>query len=238
MIKGLQLEGLRVIGPVTTVSQERYLQGFDELLLIDSVASLYGRDSIVSAIRAATESVFVPVTAGGGIRRIEDARAYFLNGADRVAINSAALATPRLIREIAEVYGAQGVVISIEAKRVGNSSWNCFFESGREDSKIEIRDWVSSLSAEWVGEVLLTSVDNDGLLKGPDNHLLEEVAAISPVPIIYSGGIADRSQALQVLSHDAVTALAIGAAGHYGRLGPREIKNSMREFGLDAREAL
>lgn len=180
----------------------------------------------------------MPVTAGGGIRTIEDARAYFLNGADRVAINSAALRTPRLMRDIAELYGAQAVVLSIEAKRVGNSKWNCFFESGREDSKIEIRDWLSSLSAEWVGEVLLTSVDNDGLLNGHEEHLLDEVAAISPVPIIYSGGVADLNQALRVLSNDAVSALAIGAAAHYGRLGPKEIKHSMREFGLDAREVL
>jgi len=236
VIKGLQLDGLRVIGPVATVSRDRYLQGYDELLLIDSVASLYGRNSIVSAIRAATESVFVPVTAGGGIRAIEDARAYFLNGADRVMINSAALKNPGLVMDIAEVYGAQAVVVSIEAKKVSKSSWNCFFESGREDSKIDVRDWVGSLSAEWVGEILLTSVDNDGLLRGPDERLLDEVAAISTVPIIYSGGVADERQALQVLSNEAVTALAIGAAAHYQRLGLREIKSSMREFGLDARE--
>lgn len=232
VIKGLQLEGLRVIGGVGEVSRSRYSEGADEILILDSVASLFGRDAILEALRVATDSVFVPVSAGGGLRTLEDANAYFLNGADRVAINSAGLKRPELFLEIAESYGAQAVVASVEAKKVGSGRWHCFFESGREDSGIEVRDWIASLSSESVGEVLVTSVDSDGLMQGPDLDLLSSVCEVSSIPIIYSGGVVSRSHASSVLSYEEVSAVAIGSSFHYSRAHARRLKQELSDDGV------
>lgn len=232
VIKGLQLEGLRVIGGVGELSRLRYSEGADELLILDSVASLYGRNALLEALRVATDSVFVPVSAGGGVRSLEDARAYFLNGADRVAINSAGLKRPDLFKEIAGAYGAQAVVASVEAKRVGAERWNCFFEAGREDSGIEVKDWISRLSPDSVGEVLVTSVDSDGLMRGPDLNLLSTVCGVSSIPIIYSGGVANGNQASSVLSFEEVSAVAIGSSFHYSRTQASRLKQELSDEGV------
>lgn len=236
VIKGIQLEGLRIVGEVGSICRERYRQGYDEVLILDSVASLYGRDALLEAILRATESVFIPVTAGGGIRALGDATTYFRYGADRIAINSAALENPNILSQVAEVYGAQAVVSSVEAKKVDNNRWHCFFESGREDSQIEVGDWIKSLSSQEVGEVLVTSVDMDGTMRGPDLDLVKKIANVTDIPIVYSGGLVTADQVMRVLEVDVVAGVVFGAASHYGKLELFELKKELAARNFSVRQ--
>ena len=235
VIKGIRFDGLRVIGPVEQLSKKYYNSGADELLLLDSVASLYGHKSLLDSIRNATQGVFVPITAGGGIRTLEDARDFFSAGADRVALNSQALQSPGLLGEIAKIYGRQAVVLSIEAKRVAAGKWNCYFESGREDSGIEVKDWVTEAESFGVGEILITSVDHDGTLKGPDIELLEYLPTSGKVPFIYSGGLKSPAQIGDVMNRSLVSGVAVGAALHYDKMTINSSKESLCSMGLGVR---
>ena len=235
VIKGIRFDGLRVIGPVEQLSSRYYESGADEILLLDSVASLYGHKSLLDSIKVATQGVFVPITAGGGIRTLDDAKAFFNAGADRVAINSQAIQTPRLLEEIAHIYGRQAVVLSIEAKRVSSGTWNCYFESGREDSGIEVTDWVTQAESFGVGEILITSVDFDGTLKGPDFDLLDSLPTSGKVPFIYSGGIKTPSQISEVMKTNLVSAVAVGSALHYDKMNIESSKQTLKSIGLGVR---
>lgn len=228
VIKGIQLEGLRIIGTIVELAKRYYSQGFDELLILDAVASLYGRHATVDAIREAAREVFIPVTVGGGIRTMIDVKEVFQSGADRVAINSAALARPEFLREVANIYGAQAVVVSIEAKASKSGAWNCFYESGREDSGLDLVNWIASLDSNFVGEILITSVDQDGTRRGPDLDLIEVTAGLTDIPILYSGGISTHNQVSQILDKPHLAGVALGAGIHYGNLDVKKIKSSSK----------
>jgi imidazoleglycerol phosphate synthase cyclase subunit len=238
VIKGIQMEGLRVMGSIEDLARRYYSSGVSEILILDAVASLYGRQAIVRAIRSATADVFVPVTVGGGIRSLVDATELFEAGADRVALNSAAMMNPGLFSEIANVYGSQAVVASIEAKRVGRSTWNCFTETGRQDSGIDVNTWISRLDAAAVGELLVTSVDFDGTKKGPDLELLDAIAGETSLPIVYSGGIRSVEESLAVLKRDEITGVAFGSALHYQLLEAKEIQDGNVNSGFSLPEVL
>jgi imidazoleglycerol phosphate synthase cyclase subunit len=238
VIKGIQMEGLRVMGSIDDLARKYYSSGVSEILILDAVASLYGRQAIVRAIRSATADVFVPVTVGGGIRSLADATELFEAGADRVALNSAAMINPGLFSEIANVYGSQAVVASIEAKRVARSAWNCFTETGRQDSGIDVNTWISRLDAASVGELLVTSVDFDGTKKGPDFELLDAIAGETSLPIVYSGGIRSVEDSLAVLKREEITGVALGSAFHYQLLEAKEIKDGNVNSGFSLPEVL
>lgn len=235
VIKGKQMEGLRVVGSVGDVAMRHYQSGVDEIILMDSVASLYGQDALFDAIRVATDGIFLPITAGGGVKSSSDAAKFIESGADRVAVNSAALQNRTLIGEIAERFGAQAVVVSIEARRVAAGRWNCFFESGRENSGVDVLDWISSLSPELVGEVLLTSVDSDGMAKGIDEPLIRAVNEISKIPVIYSGGASNLHDFATALSFSSVSGIATGLALHNRTIDVRSLKHELTSMGFQVR---
>lgn len=228
VIKGLQLEGLRVLGEIPEMAARYFNDGADEILILDAVASLYGRRATLEATQEATKEVFIPVTIGGGIQSLQDVEEVFLAGADRVAVNSAALFKPEILREVAQVFGAQAVVVSIEAKEVSNGLWHCFYESGREDSGIKVEDWLASLDPNHVGEILLTSVDRDGTRRGADFNLLDRSAGRSEIPLIYSGGLVSWLEIESTLSYSHVAGAVIGAAFHYGNLRAWDIKENVK----------
>lgn len=227
VIKGIQLDGLRVVGDLSQMAKSYSDSGVDEILIMDAVASLYRSEHLLSAIKEAAESAFIPITVGGGIRSVDDAKRLFGIGVDRVAINSKAIEDPKILSDIAEVFGDQAVVLSVEAKSVGPDVWHCFYESGREDAEISVVEWISQASNFGVGEVLLTSVDCDGVLRGPDLKLVSDVSKGSPVRIVYSGGIRDAKDILNCFEHPAISGVAIGSALHYGRIRASDLKSEL-----------
>lgn len=175
LIKGVHLEGLRVIGAPNEHARRYYEQGVDELIYMDCVASLYGRNHLSDIVRSATENIFVPMTVGGGIRSVDDATQILRAGADKVAVNTEAVANPQLITEIACRFGSQCMVLSIEAKQVGPERWEVYTDNGRERTGLDVIEWVKRGVAMGAGEVLLTSVDREGTRRGFDIALVRAV---------------------------------------------------------------
>jgi cyclase len=235
LIKGVRLEGLRVIGEPNVHAKRYYAQGADELIYMDVVASLYQRNSLLDIVEKTTRDVFVPLTVGGGLRSIEDARAALAAGADKVAINTAAIKRPALISEIAERFGSQCMVLSIEAKRNGRGGWEAFTDNGREHTMREVVAWAKQGAALGAGEILLTSVDQEGTRKGFDCALISAVTKAVAIPVIASGGMGIGAHLLDAAAAGA-DAVAFADILHYGRSDVASIRTVARNGGLDVRE--
>ena len=162
LIKGVHLEGLRVLGNPRDFARRYYAAGADELIYVDVVASLYGRNSLHDIIRSAADDVFIPLTVAGGLRSVEDVRGVLLAGADKVGINTAATKRPDLVREVSETFGSQCMVLSIEAKQVGVGKWEAYTDNGRERTGLDVVEWAARGVSMGAGEILLTSVDREG----------------------------------------------------------------------------
>jgi cyclase len=188
LIKGIHLEGLRVVGDPHEHALRYYEQGADELLFIDIVASLYQRNNLSDIIKRAADRVYVPITVGGGIRSLDDVSTMMHSGADKVAINTAAIARPELLGEVARRYGSQCMVLGVEAKRVAPGKWEAYTDNGRERTGRDVVEWVKEAVSRGVGEILLTSVDQEGTRKGFDLPLVQQVCAAVSVPVTASGG--------------------------------------------------
>ena len=176
LIKGVHLEGLRVIGSPNEHALQYYRQGADELIYIDCVASLYGRNHLSEIIRAAAMDIFVPMTVGGGIRSVNDVTQILRAGADKVAVNTAAVNRPELITEISHVFGNQCMVLSIEAKQTDVDRWEVFTDNGREQSGLDVVEWAKRAVDLGAGEILLTSIDREGTRRGFDVALVKAVS--------------------------------------------------------------
>jgi cyclase len=216
LIKGVQMEGLRVMGDPHDFACRYYAAGVDELLYIDIVASLYGRSKLTEVVRRTAQDVFVPMTVGGGIRTLDDVTELLRAGADKVAINTAAVANPDLIAQVARRFGSQCMVLSIEAKAMGPGKWEVYTETGREHSGLDVVDWVRRGVDLGAGEVLVTSIDREGGRKGYDLGLIAAVSGVVEVPVIASGGygaVGDLGRALA----SGADAVAVADALHYGR---------------------
>ena len=238
LVKGLQLEGLRKIGDPLEFAQKYYLGGADEILLVDVVASLYSRSHLYNMISYITTNLRVPVTVVGGIKTIEDARKVFSSGADKIGINSEATRNLNFLSEISDRYGAQSVVSSIEAKYLKeDNDWYLFTESGRNNSGISLSKWLASLSSMDIGETLVTSVDRDGMRKGPDLDLIARSRELTACPLLYSGGIATQSDLEKVIELGADAAV-IGSALHYNKLYIAECKSRLSGAGFLVRERI
>ncbi|NCP19530.1 MAG: imidazole glycerol phosphate synthase subunit HisF [Erythrobacter sp.] len=235
LIKGIHLEGLRVIGDPQEYARRYYEQGADELIYIDIVASLYGRNSLHDIVSRAARDIFVPLTVGGGIRSVDDVRAMLRAGADKCAINTAALRRPELITEVAQVFGAQCMVLGVEAKRTGPGKWECFTDNGREFTGIDAVEWCRRGYEAGAGEILLTSVDQEGTRKGFDTALIEEVSKVVPIPIIASGGMGSTAHMVDAYEHGA-DAIAIADMLHYGRATLPEIRAAALEAEMGVRQ--
>lgn len=235
LIKGIHLEGLRVIGSPGVHALRYYQQGVDELIYMDCVASLYGRNHLGDIVRAAAENIFVPMAVGGGIRSVDDATQVLRAGADKVAINTAAVANPQLISEIARRFGSQCMVLSIEAKQVGPDHWEVYTNNGRERTGLDVIDWVKRGVALGAGEVLLTSVDREGTRKGFDIALVRVVTAEVSIPVIASGGMGKPEDMLEVVRDGGADAVAMADILHYKRADVGEIRMLAETAGLGVR---
>jgi cyclase len=235
LIKGVHLEGLRVVGDPHTHALRYYTDGADELIFMDVVASLYQRNNLTDIIKRAADQVFVPITVGGGVRSVADVGVLLHSGADKVAINTAATKRPALLSEIAQRFGSQCVVLSVEAKRRPEGGWEAYTDNGRERTGREVVAWVREAVGLGVGEVLVTSVDQEGTRRGFDVDLLAAVCAAVRVPVIASGGYG-RPEHLAQAAAAGVTGLAVADALHWARITLPDLKAAARGLGLHVRE--
>jgi cyclase len=235
LIKGIHLDGLRVIGSPSEHSLRYYRQGIDEIVYLDCVASLYGRNHLCDIVSAAAKDIFVPMTVGGGIRSVADAFQILRAGADKVAVNTAAVADPSLITEIARQFGSQCMVLSVEAKQIGPERWEAFTNNGRERSGLDVIDWVKLGVSLGAGEILLTSVDREGTRKGFDIALVRAVSSEVSVPIIASGGMGKPEDLLGVVSEGGADGVAMADIIHYKRAEIWEIRAMAQAAGLGVR---
>ncbi|MBC5768391.1 imidazole glycerol phosphate synthase subunit HisF [Ramlibacter albus] len=235
LIKGVHLEGLRVVGDPNEHAVRYYEEGADELLFIDIVASLYQRNNLSDIIKRAADRVYVPITVGGGIRSLADVATMMMSGADKVAINTAAIARPELIGEVAKRYGSQCMVVGIEAKRVSrDGGWEAYTDNGRERTGRDVVEWVKEAVDRGAGEVLLTSVDMEGTRKGFDLQLAHDVCDAVNVPVTISGGFG-KAEDLAAVAATGVSAIAVADALHWKRMSMAEIKRHAAAAGLDVR---
>ncbi len=236
LIKGVHLEGLRVIGSPSEHAVRYYKQGVDELLYMDCVASLYGRNHLGDLVRSAAKNIFVPMTVGGGIRTVDDAIHILRAGADKVAVNTAAVANPQLITEIARRFGSQCMVLSVEAKQIAPKRWEVYTDNGRERTGIDVIEWVKRGVSMGAGEILLTSVDREGTRKGFDLELVQAVTNEVSVPVIASGGMGKPEDMLEVVKEGGADAVAMADILHYNRSTLGEIRNCAKMARLGVRD--
>ena len=236
LIKGVHLEGLRKIGYSQAFARDYYEAGADEIIYMDIVASLYNRNSLSDIVRYTAEHVFIPITVGGGIRSIENVETMLRCGADKVALNTAAVSRPELLSEVAQRFGSQCVVLSIEAKRAGNGRWEAYTDNGREHTGLDVVDWAKRAVELGAGEILLTSVDREGTRKGFDVELTRAVSSIVSVPVIASGGMGDVDDLIEVVRTGAADAVAMADALHYKRLTMPQIRLAAKDAGLVVRD--
>jgi cyclase len=236
LIKGIHLEGLRKIGDPNVFARKYYDDGADELIHMDIVASLYDRNSLTDIVERTTAEVFVPTTVGGGVRSVEDARKLLASGADKVGINTAAVKNPRLITEIANRFGSQAVVLSIEAKRNPTGTWEAYTDNGREHTGLDVVQWAKRGAELGAGEILLTSVDREGTRKGFDVALVKAVTAAVSIPVIASGGLGTESHLIEVVREGGADAVAVADAIHYNRIGLPALRKAALAAGLPVRQ--
>ena len=236
LVKGIQMEGLRKLGDPNQFARRYYEEGIDELLYIDIVASLYNRNNLSDIVRKTVDEVFIPVCVGGGVRSVEDVRHLLSMGADKVAVNTAAIKRPELITEIAEAFGSQCMVLSIQAKRSRTwpGKWEAYYDNGRAHSGYDVVEWAKSGEALGAGEILLMSVDNEGLQRGMDLELIQAVTGAVHIPVICGGGVGCGDDIVEA-AHAGADAVACAAVLHYEKETVPELKEEIRAGGVEVR---
>lgn len=232
LVKGIHLEGLRVIGDPHEHAQRYYEQGADELVYVDIVASLYGRNNLVDVVERTARDVFIPIAVGGGVRTLEDVNRLLRAGADKVAVNTAAIRNPPFIKEAAHAFGSQCVIVNIEAIKQPNGSWEAFTDNGRERTGLDAYEWALRATELGAGELLVTSVDREGTRKGFDLELTRRIADAVPIPVIASGGAGSIDDVAAVIRDGHADAVAVASLLHYGTETVGSIKTGLASRGL------
>ncbi len=234
VIKGVRMEGLKIIGDPSELSMQYNNQAADEIVYIDTVASLYGRNNLHDIVRRVTEQCFVPTTVGGGIRTIENIRTLCRIGADKVAINTQALKTPTLISEAAQVFGSQAITISIHAKKE-KDRWICYAENGRENTQVEVIKWAKEVERLGAGEILLLSIDQDGTYAGFDLDLIRAVVQSVNIPVVAAGGAGNVEDVQAVLQIKNVSGVCLSSILHHNRATITDIKQYLHTHNVPVR---
>lgn len=219
LVKGVHLEGLRVMGRPGDFAARYYQEGADELIYLDMVASLYERNNLAEIVSRTAEYIYIPLTVGGGIRSVDDVQRLLRAGADKVAINTAAIKNPRLIKDCARAFGSQCIVLYIEAKHRGPRKYECLTDNARERTGLDVFDWVRTAVELGAGEILLTSVDKEGTGKGYDVELISMVAEMVDIPVIASGGAGNREHIKEVITVGKADAVCVASVFHYALVG-------------------
>ena len=235
VVKGVNFVNLTDVGDPVDAAKAYYEAGCDELVFLDITATHEERDTTVDMVRRVAEQVFIPFTVGGGIRSVEDMNKMLKAGADKVSVNSSAVANPQLIADCAEKFGNQCVVVAIDAKKVEDGSWHVFVAGGRKDTGIDLLDSAKKVVSHGAGEILLTSMDKDGTKSGFDIEMLNAVANVVTVPIIASGGAGNSQHILEVFEQTPATGALAASIFHYGEVSIADTKQAMRQSGIEVR---
>ncbi|MBD3272639.1 MAG: imidazole glycerol phosphate synthase subunit HisF [Elusimicrobia bacterium] len=215
LVKGIHLEGLRVLGKPEQFARHYYEQGADELLYIDIVASLYNRNSLLPIVERTAKELFIPLTVGGGLRSIDDMRQILRAGADKVALNTAVVKNPHLITEASRTFGSSTIVVSIEAIKQSNGQYYAYTDNGREYTGIDVFEWAIRCAELGAGEILLTSVDQEGTGHGFDVELTRKVSESVSIPVIACGGAGSPEDVYNVIADGKADAVSIASILHY-----------------------
>lgn len=218
LVKGIHMEGLRVLGKPEQFARYYYEHGADELIYMDAVASLYGRNCLTEIVTKTANDIFIPLTVGGGLRSLEDIRTVLRAGADKICLNTAVVKRPELIREAANSFGSSTIVISIEAIRQPDGSWHHFTDYGREETGLDVVQWAIKAAELGAGELLVTSIDREGTGQGFDLELTAQIAEAVDIPVIAAGGAGQREHALEVVETGRADAVCLASLLHYRAL--------------------
>lgn len=226
LVKGIHLEGLRVLGKPEDFAKYYYETGADELLYMDIVASLYNRNSLHDIITKTAKEIFIPLTVGGGLRTIEDIKEVLRAGADKVSLNTAAVKNPEFLKEAAGIFGSSTIAVSIEAIKQPNGKYFAFIDNGREETGLEVLSWAKKVESMGVGEIILTSVDREGTGLGYDLDLVKLVAKEVSIPVVACGGAGSLNDFEEVIKNAGADAFTVSSVLHYG-----VIQNPRGNFG-------
>jgi cyclase len=235
VVKGVNFVSLRDAGDPVEIARRYDAEGADELTFLDITASSEERAILLKVVSRVAECVFIPLTVGGGVRRLEDVRALLLAGADKVSINTAAVQRPELIAEAADRVGSQAIVVAIDAKRVAPGRWSVFTHGGRVDTGLDAIEWAQKVCALGAGEILLTSMDRDGTKQGFDLELTRAVSDAVPVPVIASGGVGTLQHLVEGVTEGHADAVLAASIFHFGEYSIRQAKEAMQAAGVEVR---
>ena len=235
VVKGVNFVSLRDAGDPVEIARRYDAEGADELTFLDITASSEERAILLEVVSRVAECVFIPLTVGGGVRRLEDVRALLLAGADKVSINTAAVQRPELIAEAADRVGSQAIVVAIDAKRVAPGRWSVFTHGGRVDTGLDAIEWAQKVCALGAGEILLTSMDRDGTRQGFDLELTRAVSDAVPVPVIASGGVGTLQHLVEGVTEGHADAVLAASIFHFGEYRIRQAKEAMQAAGVEVR---
>ena len=236
LIKGVKFEGLRVLGCPIKSANFYYKEGIDEILCIDTVASLYGRKNAVNLVKEISNNVFLPITVCGGIRSVDDGRNIIKNGADKIGINTAAVENQNLITELVKEFGSQSIILSVEAKKISPSKWEVYTNSGRDRTGLDVKDWIKKGIELGAGSILLTSIDHDGTQKGFDIDLCSEMYEICEAPLVISGGMGKIEDIISITRQFDISGLAMGSVLHYENLKICKLKEQLLDIDCKIRK--
>jgi cyclase len=231
LVKGIHLEGLRVLGKPEDFARHYYQNGADELLYMDAVASLYGRNSLLDIIERTSREIFIPLAVGGGLRSVDDVRQVLRAGADKVSINSEAVRNPDLIRQVAESFGSSTIVVSIEAVKKPDGKYEALIDYGRENSGVDAIEWAQQAESLGAGELIVTSIDQEGTGKGFDMELTRTIAQNAAIPVIASGGAGTVGHIREVITQAKADAVSIASILHYNLA--RQLQYEADEFASE-----
>ena len=235
VVKGVNFVGLRDAGDPVEVARRYNEEGADEITFLDIGASHEGRDTIVDVVRRVAREVFIPLTVGGGIRQLNDIYTLLEAGCDKVSINSAAIKRPDFITEGAKRFGSQCIVVAIDAKRVGEGTWNIFTHGGRNDTGIDAIDWAREAYERGAGELLVTSMDADGTKAGFDNALNRRIGEVAPIPIIASGGAGTMKHIEEAFTLGHADAALAASIFHFREIDIMDLKHYLHEHNIPVR---
>ena len=222
VVKGLQFDGFRVLGTAEEFSEIYYNEGADELIYSDTVASLYQRNSFLDVIRRIANKIFIPLTVAGGLRSLDDIKQVLRAGADKVAINTAAVKTPELLKQAVKAFGSQCVVSSIEAYRHENGQYEIWVDYGRQPTGIDVFDWIKRVLKLGVGEILVTSINNEGMGNGYDIELISKISSLVSVPVIACGGAGQKKDFVNAVKGGSASAVCAASVFHYYYVTPKK----------------
>lgn len=235
VVKGIHLEGLRIIGDPQEIAERYYKEGADEIAYMDIVASLYQRSLDFNLLKETAKNIFIPLTVGGAIQSLHDINNALRAGADKIVINTYAIKNPEFLKKAANSFGSQCIVLYIEAKKVGADAWEAYTDGGREHTGIDAIKWIQQAINLGVGEIFLTSIDKDGTREGYELSLIKTVTAFSPVPVIAHGGARDPNSVYEAVINGMADAVAIGSIFHYKNYTIQQIKERFANSPINIR---